>query len=88
MKLAKVIGVVWATQKVPEIKGCRLFVVQPVSGVDMKPKNKPIVAADPHSLAASGDYVVVVTNTDATQAFDSGFAPVNASIVELLDDLD
>jgi len=88
MKLAKVIGVVWATQKSPEINGCRLFLVQAVSGLDDQPKGIPFVAADPHNLAASGDKVVVVTNTDATQAFDTGFAPVNAAIVQLVDDLD
>ena len=88
MKLAKVTGVVWATQKTPELNGCRLYLVQPLSGVDEQPKGQPFVAADPYNLAASADKVVVVTNTDATQAFDSGFAPVNASIVELVDDLD
>jgi microcompartment protein CcmK/EutM len=88
MKLAKVTGVVWATQKSPEINNCRLFLVQPISGVDAKPRGYPFVAADPYHLAGSGDVVVVVTNTDATQAFDSGFAPVNAAIVELVDDLD
>ncbi len=88
MKLAKVIGVVWATQKTPEIHGCRLFLMQPLSAKDERPHGQPFVAADPYNLAASGDKVVVVTNTDATQAFNSGFAPVNASIVELVDDLD
>ena len=88
MKLAKVIGVVWATQKTPELTGCRLFLVQPLNSDKLQPKGQPFVSADPHNLAASGDTVVVVTNTDATQAFDSGFAPVNASIVELVDDLD
>ena len=88
MKLAKVTGVVWATQKAKELNGCRLFLVQPISAMDEKPNGKPFVAADPHNLAASGDKVVVVTSTDAAQAFDSGFAPVNAAIVELLDDLD
>jgi len=88
MKLAKVTGVVWATQKTKEINGCRLFLVQPISGIDELPNGQPFVAADPCNLAASGDKVVIVTNTDATQAFNSGFAPVNAAIVELLDDLD
>jgi len=88
MKLAKVTGVVWATQKAKELNGCRLFLVQPISGMDEQPNGKPFVAADPRNLAASGDKVIVVTSTDAAQAFDSGFAPVNASIVQLLDDLD
>jgi len=88
MKLAKVTGVVWASQKAKEIEGCRLFLVKPISAFDEKPNGQSFVAADPYNLAASGDMVVVVTNTDATQAFNSGFVPVNASIVELVDDLD
>jgi microcompartment protein CcmK/EutM len=88
MKLAKVTGVVWATQKAKELNGCRLFLVQPISGMDEQPNVKHFVAADPLNLAASGDKVIVVTSTDAAQAFKTGFAPVNASIVELLDDLD
>jgi microcompartment protein CcmK/EutM len=31
--------------------------------------------------------VLYVTSTDATQAFDNGYAPVNASIVELVDEV-
>ncbi len=87
MKLCRVIGVVWATRKVSEVEGVRFHLVQPVHSQTQKPNGTPFVAADPHNISASGDLVVVVTNTDATQAFDSGFAPVNASIVELVDDL-
>jgi hypothetical protein len=39
------------------------------------------------NLASAGDTVVYVTSTDASQAFESGFAPVNASIVELVEEI-
>jgi ethanolamine utilization protein EutN len=84
MKLGKVIGVVWASKKVKEIDGCRMLVLQPVSSKGNKSGN-PLVAADPQNIASSGDSVVYVTSTDAVQAFDSGFAPVNACIVALVD---
>ncbi len=87
MKLGNIIGVVWATQKVPEITGCRLYLVQPVNA-DGEDYQSPLVVADPQSIAAPGDNVVYVTNTDATQAFDSGFAPVNAAVVKLVDDIE
>ena len=86
MKLGIVIGVVWASKKTPELAGCRLLIVQPVSS-DLKTTELPLVAADPLNLAAAGDTVVYVTSTDATQAFDNGFAPVNASIVELVEEI-
>lgn len=86
MKLGDVIGVVWASQKVPELDGCRLYIVQPVSAKGKK-TDTPLVAADPLCLAAPGDRVVYVTSTDATQAFPNGYAPVNASIVELVEEV-
>jgi ethanolamine utilization protein EutN len=84
MKLGRVVGVVWASRKVKEVEGCRMYVIQPVSSEGVN-TDMPLVAADPKGLAAPGDTVVFVTSTDATQAFDSGYAPVNASIVELVD---
>jgi microcompartment protein CcmK/EutM len=86
MKLGIVIGVVWASKKTVELKGCRLFIVQPVSS-DLEPSEPALVAADPLNLATAGDKVVYVTSTDATQAFEDGFAPVNASIVELVEEI-
>lgn len=86
MKLGRVVGVVWASRKVKEMEGCRMFILQPVSAAGVNTEI-PLVAADPSGLASAGDTVVYVTSTDATQAFDSGFAPVNASIVELVDEI-
>jgi ethanolamine utilization protein EutN len=86
MKLGDVIGVVWCSQKVPEVSGCRFYVVQPVSAAG-KTTDTPVVAADPQRLAAIGDRVVYVTSTDASQAFPNGYAPVNASIVELVEEV-
>jgi microcompartment protein CcmK/EutM len=84
MKLGIVTGVVWASKKVKELNACTVFIVQPISSSGKK-TNNPLVVADPNNIAASSDTVVYVTSTDATQVFDTGFAPVNASIVELVD---
>ena len=86
MKLGVVVGVVWATKKVKEINGCRMYIVQPISA-EGKITESPLVIADPKNIAATGDRVIYVTSTDAAEAFDSGFAPVNASIVELVDEI-
>lgn len=86
MKLGIVIGVVWATKKVKELDGCRMYIVQPILS-NGKHNGSSLVVADPKNIAASGDKVVFVTSTDASQAFDTGFAPVNASIVELVDEI-
>ena len=87
MKIGKVIGKVWARQKVEQLHGCRLHIVQPISQKYEK-VGKQLVVADPQNIAGDGDVIVYVTSTDATQAFDSGFAPVNASVVKLVDSID
>lgn len=87
MKLGRVIGKVWAEKKVPQLAGYRLQVVQPVSGKGDK-IGQPVVVADPQNISGEGDLVVFVTGTDAVQAFESGVAPVNASVVELVDSID
>lgn len=84
MKLGIVTGMVWASRKVKEMDGCRLYVVQPISSAGVASES-PLVVADPGGIAAPGDRVIYVTSTDATQAFPGGVAPVNASIVELVD---
>ena len=86
MKLGQVIGTVWADRKVKQLKGCRMHVVQPLTS-GRETTGAPLVVADPQNIAGSGDTIVYVTNTDATQAFDSAFAPVNAAVVELVDSI-
>jgi len=86
MKLGIVIGTVWASKTVKETRACKLSIVQPVSSGGGK-TGRPVVAADPLQLGGAGDLVLYVTSTDATQVFESGYAPVNASIVELVDEL-
>jgi microcompartment protein CcmK/EutM len=60
--------------------------VQP-KNVDNQNFGAPLVVADPHNLGTVGDLVVYVTSTDATQVFKNGYAPVNASVVELVDEI-
>ncbi len=84
MKLGRVIGNVWASKKVKELQGCRMHIVQPINA-NGKSTVSPLVVADPQNIASLGDRVVYVTSTDAVEAFESGFAPVNASIVLLVD---
>jgi len=86
MKVGEIIGVVWATRKVDELNGCLLHVIQPKKS-DNEDFGLPIVAADPHNIGTVGDLVVYVTSTDATQVFKNGYAPVNASVVQLVDEI-
>ena len=87
MKLGRVIDNLWAENKVEQLHACRLHIVQPVNS-DMKNCSRPLVIADPQNIAGIGDVIIYVTSADASEAFDSGFAPVNASIVALVDSVD
>lgn len=86
MRLGLVIGNLWAEQKVEQLHACRLHIVQPVNS-EMKEYSRPLVVADPQNIAGIGDIVVYVTSADAAEAFDSGVAPVNASVVALVDSI-
>jgi ethanolamine utilization protein EutN len=86
VKLGTVVGKVWADRKVPQLIGTRLLIVQPITS-EGENTGSCIVAADPKNLAGNRDRVVIVTSTDAAEAFESD-TPVNAAVVELVDFVD
>ncbi|MBI9016149.1 MAG: EutN/CcmL family microcompartment protein [Phycisphaerae bacterium] len=87
MKLGRVIDNLWTENKVEQLHACRFHIVQPVDS-NLQNVSRPLVVADPQNIAGINDIIVYVTSADASQAFDSGFAPVDASVVELVDSID
>jgi len=85
MHLAKVIGTVWATQKVETLAAYRLLIVQPLTE-RLEPKGRPVVAADTVS-AAPGQIVYFVRAREASKALEERFNPVDAAIVGIIDDV-
>ncbi len=85
MYLARVIGTVVATQKVPGLQGIRLLLVQPV-GEDGQERGKPVTAAD-LTLAGPGDLVHVTTSREAALVMPDPFVPVDAAIVSIVDEV-
>ena len=91
MFLGKVVGEVWATRKVEDLRGLRLLVVE---ALDERrdpgaPKVTPVVAADPLG-AAFGEHVVVAFGKAArvaTLGGDGDYA-FEAAIVGIVDDFD
>ena len=83
MHLAKVIGTVWATQKVETLVGSRMLVVQPLTH-RLKEKGQPLVAVDTVS-AAPGQLVFYVASREAAKALPNTFNPVDAAIVGIVD---
>jgi ethanolamine utilization protein EutN len=83
MYLARVIGTVVATQKVPGLEGIRLLMVQPVDEQG-RSRGKPLAAADT-TQAGPGDLVHVTTSREAAIAMPDPFVPVDAAIIAIVD---
>jgi len=90
MFLGRVVGEVWATRKVEDLRGLRLLVVEALDErrAPGAPKVTPVVAADPLG-ADLGEHVVVAFGKAARVACggDGDFA-FEAAIVGIVDDFD
>lgn len=86
MNLGKIIGSVWATQKVESLNHKRLLFVQPMafSGTDV---GDPIVALDTVDSGV-GDTIIYVSSTEATVPFKPLLIPTDATIVGVVDRVD
>jgi ethanolamine utilization protein EutN len=81
----RVIGSVWATQKVPTLEGARMLIVQPLTHTLVK-KGLPLVAVDTVE-AAPGQLIYFVKSREACKALDEQFNPVDAAIVGIVDEI-
>lgn len=85
MKLAKVIGTVVATQKDASIEGLKILMIQPLTDA-LKPSGKPIAAIDT-AQAGPNDLVYYTMAREATLALPNPFAPVDAAITGIVDEV-
>lgn len=85
MKVAKVIGTIWATRKEEKLAGLKLLLVQPLNLLDGTPDKSPIVAADIIG-AGMGETVLIVGGSSARSAAGDMGIPVDASVVGIVDD--
>jgi len=86
MNLAKVIGSLWATQKVPSMLGMSMLVVQPLDQF-RQPMGKPIIAVDPDNQCGRGETVYYVESGDAAVIKEGHSMPSDATIVGIVDSL-
>ena len=83
MYLGKVIGTIWATRKYESTVGYKMQFVQQVNS-QMKNIGDPFVALDTIG-AGPGEIVYYVTSCEAVIPLDVDMAPVDASIVGIVD---
>jgi ethanolamine utilization protein EutN len=86
MFFAKVIGTIWATRKDESLQSFKLQFIQPINA--MREKNgDPIIAVDTIG-AGPGETVFYITAREATIPLPVEMAPVDASIVGIVDRID
>ncbi|MCF8261315.1 MAG: EutN/CcmL family microcompartment protein [Melioribacteraceae bacterium] len=83
MILGRVIGTIWATKKYETLTGYKMQFVQPLNG-EYEKIGDPIVALDTVG-AGPGEIIYFVTASEAVIPLDVNMAPVDASIVGIVD---
>jgi len=87
MLIAQVIGTVVATRKHDQLVGSKIQVVQPLKPQTQEPLGQALVAVDAVG-AGVGEMVIVVTGSSARKGLEKDQAPVDATIVGIIDQLD
>lgn len=85
MFLGKVIGNVWATKKYEAVHGFRFLCVVPLD-TGHNPVGDPFFAVDTVG-AGPGELVLYITASEAVIPLPVDLAPVDASIVAIVDSL-
>ena len=83
MHLGKIIGTIWATRKYEAINNYKMQFVQPINA-ELKKIGDPFVALDTIG-AGPGEIIYYVTASEAVIPLDVEMAPVDASIVGIVD---
>ncbi|MGD8719169.1 MAG: EutN/CcmL family microcompartment protein [Candidatus Zixiibacteriota bacterium] len=83
MRIAEVVGNVWATRKVESVRSLKMLLVRPLNA-DLKPTDEMWVAADVVD-AGAGDRVIVAVGRAARLAVGDDDAAVSAAVVGVVD---
>ncbi|MCU7495876.1 MAG: EutN/CcmL family microcompartment protein [Ignavibacteria bacterium] len=83
MLLGKVIGTIWATKKYSALTSYKMQFVQPLNG-KLEKTGEPIIAIDTIG-AGPGEIIYYITASEAVIPLDVDMAPVDASIVGIVD---
>ncbi len=83
MYLGKVIGNIWSTKKYESLESFVFLIVEPLNA-ELQKIGDPIIAVDTVG-AGAGEIVLYVTATEAVIPLPVSSAPVDASIVGIVD---
>lgn len=85
MYIGRIIGNVWATKKYESTHAFKLMFVEPLNA-DLKKDGEPFVAVDTVG-SGPGEIVLYVTASEAVIPLPVEMAPVDASIVAVVDSI-
>ncbi|MGB5872089.1 MAG: EutN/CcmL family microcompartment protein [Bacteroidota bacterium] len=86
MRLARVIGKVWATAKDEQLNSLKISLIQPVDEQNA-PLGSALAAVDPLN-SRDGDLIFWVSGAEATVPMEGKRIPSDVTIVGLVDRLD
>lgn len=86
MRIGRIVGTVVATRKDEKLVGCKLMITQPLT-FKLEPFGEPIIAVDTVG-AGIGELVLFTTGTAGRIAAKKLDAPIDASIVGIVDNID
>lgn len=87
MNIARVIGRVWATCKLPDLEGLKFIILQPMEMKSNTDAGDWLVAADSQQ-AGPGDLVYYVTSKEASFPFNRAHTALDAAVVGHVDRVD
>ncbi len=87
MKVARVIGNIWATRKDAKLNALTLLIVQCIDVSTGEDDGAPIVAADMIG-AGFGETVLVGGGSSARTAVENNAVPVDATVTAIVDSYD
>ena len=87
MNIARVIGRVWATHKLPDLEGLKFIILQPMEMKSNTDAGDWLVAADAQQ-AGPGDLVYYVTSKEASFPFNRAHTALDAAVVGHVDRVD
>ncbi len=87
MNIARVIGRVWATRKLPGLEGLKFIILQPMEMRSNADAGDWLVAADSQQ-AGPGDLVYYVTSKEASFPFSRAHTALDAAVVGHVDRVD
>ncbi|MCD4783925.1 MAG: EutN/CcmL family microcompartment protein [Candidatus Eremiobacteraeota bacterium] len=89
MKLARVVGNIWATRKATVLKNKRMLLVQPMDPISGKTHGKVMMALCDKIDAGIGDVVLVMDEgSSAGQVLGINSRPVRTFIFGIVDELE